>query len=432
MPGLSGIRAIAAGEGHSLALAGDGTVWAWGANGYGQLGDGTRVGRDAPQPVPGLAGIQAIAAGSVHSLAVAADGTVWAWGGQRVGEFGDGTDSILPIQVPGLIGIRAVAGGRGHSLALAADGVVWAWGDNLNHQLGDGTGIRSATPVQARGLSGVQAIAAGENHSLALLDCGQLWAWGSNVFYPLLGDSTHTARPTPVPVPGIGDDSGCEQVALRVTLAGDGGGGIASSAGNLSCDGIECIVILDRGTPVILTANPGASSVFERWAVDCQDTAPQTLVTMDASRHCAALFRDAAPEQFLLTVLNGGGRVTSSGGGMLGPDHIDCGGTCNAIFPHGSVVTVSAANANGFRFTGWSFDCSGTAPQTAVTMSGPRTCRADFQPFALGVSVTGSGAVSSDSRGDQLRSDMQLHAAYRHRDADRHPGPGLAVRRLVR
>ncbi len=123
------------------------------------------------------------------------------------------------------------------------------------------------------------------------------------------------------------------------------------------------------------------------------------VVNMDASRHCAELFRDTGIEPFLLTVSNGGGLVTSSGGGILGPDHIDCGDICSAIFGRDTVVSVTAGNASGFRFTGWASDCSGTAPETTITMSGPRTCRANYQPFALAVSVTGSGVVTSNPAG---------------------------------
>jgi uncharacterized repeat protein (TIGR02543 family) len=400
--GLEGVRisAVAAGDGHSLALDIDGTVWAWGANAYGQLGDGTNARRLVPQPVPGLAGVRAIAAGSRHSLAVTADGTVWAWGANDYGQLADGTttERPSPVQVSGLTGVRSVSGGHYHSLALTTGGEVWAWGDNLSGQLGDGSFDHRNTPVQAQGLSGVVAIAAGHQHSLALLRCGQVWAWGGSVSYGP-GDGSRARRSTPAPLPGIGDDSGCERVALRVTLAGDGAGTVASSPGALSCADTDCIAIVDRGTPVTVAATPAAGSAFEHWAIGCQDTAPQTLVTMDTSRHCAAVFRDVAPEPYLLTVLNGGGLVTSLGGGILGPDHIDCGQTCNAIFPPDTVVSLSAANASGFRFTGWGADCSGTAPETTVTMGGPRTCRADFQPFSLSVSVTGSGVVTSDPAG---------------------------------
>src|SRR6266568_3249689 len=124
---------IAAGGAHSLALKSDGTVWAWGNNGNGQLGDNTTTERHAPVEVVGsggsgnLTGITAIAAGGAHSLALKSDGTVWAWGWNLNGQLGDNTttDRDAPVEVVGaggsgnLTGVTAIAaGGSSHSLAL--------------------------------------------------------------------------------------------------------------------------------------------------------------------------------------------------------------------------------------------------------------------------------------------------------------------------
>ncbi|MGH7753722.1 MAG: RCC1 domain-containing protein, partial [Gemmatimonadales bacterium] len=396
---LDGIVGVAAGLNHSLALTANGLVWVWGRNVGGLLADGDRSDRLVPVQVQGIHNVRAIAAGASHSLAlrIPADstvGTVWAWGGNFYGQLGDGTTTsrAVPVQVQGLSAIQAIAAGGFHSLALAADGTVWAWGRNSSGQLGDGTiedrPVR--VPVQVQGLSAIRDIAAGGVHSLALQDCGQLWAWGAN-YNGQLGVGIGAERPRPVPVFGIGGDSTCDPVGLRVTLAGDGRGAVTSPDADLDCTGVDCIAILGRGTAVNLTASTSAGSVFEGWAIDCPRTDSQIQVFMDRSKHCAARFRSNTPEPFLLTVLNGGGRVTSTSGGILGPDHIVCGETCNAIFPPNTLVTLSAADANGFDFTGWAFDCSGTAAEARVTMDGPRTCRADFRPFDLGVSVTGSG-----------------------------------------
>jgi hypothetical protein len=123
--------------------------------------------------VPGLRGIVAIAAGGGHSLALASDGRVWAWGDNEWGQVGNGgtADVSSPVQIIALDTVTAIAGGEMHSLALKADGTVWAWGIDKDGQLGDGLtgpGAHSARPVQAGGLDGVTAIAAGWDHSLAL------------------------------------------------------------------------------------------------------------------------------------------------------------------------------------------------------------------------------------------------------------------------
>jgi uncharacterized delta-60 repeat protein len=151
----NGVTAIAAGDSHTLALKGDGTMVAWGRNDY---GEGT-----VPE---GLSGVVAIGAGDSHNLAVRSDGTVVAWGRNDWGQ------ATVP---EGLGGVVAVAGGTTCSVALKSDGTVAAWGNNDNGQ----------TTIPA-GLSGVRAIAAAGSHVLALKDDGTVVAWGSSYY----GEST--------------------------------------------------------------------------------------------------------------------------------------------------------------------------------------------------------------------------------------------------
>ncbi|MCX6622398.1 MAG: putative Ig domain-containing protein [Acidobacteria bacterium] len=202
--GLTGAVAVAAGGGHSMALKGDGTVWAWGWNAYGQLGDGTTTDRGVPVQVSGLTGVVALAAGNYHSLAVKSDGTVWAWGYNAAGQLGDGTtsSSSVPVPVSGLTGVAAVAAGTNHSLAVKRDGTVWAWGQNGSGQLGDGTTTFRNVLVQVSGLTGVVGIAAGYQHSVAVKSDGTVWTWGLNQSGQL-GDSTATDRTVPVPASGL-------------------------------------------------------------------------------------------------------------------------------------------------------------------------------------------------------------------------------------
>jgi alpha-tubulin suppressor-like RCC1 family protein len=201
VPGLSGIKAIACGYYHTVALKDDGTVWAWGYNYYGQLGDGTTTNRNYPVQVPGLSGITAIASGYYHTIALKDDGTVWTWGYNNYGQLGDGTaiNRNTPVQVPGLSGITAIAGGNYHTVALKNDGKVWAWGYNYYGQLGDGTTTKRNKPVRVSGLSGITAIACGTSHTIALKNNGTVWTWGDNA-YGQLGDGTTTKRSTPAQV----------------------------------------------------------------------------------------------------------------------------------------------------------------------------------------------------------------------------------------
>ncbi len=186
LAGISGVAQVAAYSlgNFSLALKTDGTVWAWGQNNAAQLGDGTFTTRTTPAPVTGLNNVTALAAGSGHSLALKADGTVAAWGGNFYGALGDGTfvSRSTPVAVVGLTNVIAIAAGNTHSLALKADGTVWAWGENTTQRLGDGTTINRSTPVQMNGMSNIQAIGAGSTYTIAVKDDGSVLEWyGTNV-----------------------------------------------------------------------------------------------------------------------------------------------------------------------------------------------------------------------------------------------------------
>src|SRR5581483_9098463 len=188
VPALTSVVAVAAGEQDSLALRSDGTVWAWGANSVGQLGNGTTNASATPVKVADLQNVTAIAAGAQFGLALLANGTVMAWGSNDWGQLGDGTttDRHEPVAVSGLSGATAIAAGAQHALAVEGNGTAFSWGDNENDQLGDGQDVStqslSDVPVQVSGLTTAVSVAAGEEHSVALLRNGTVMAWGDNGF----------------------------------------------------------------------------------------------------------------------------------------------------------------------------------------------------------------------------------------------------------
>lgn len=203
--GLSGIKAISGGLGyHSMALTENGTVWTWGKNDNGELGNGTTVQQNSPVLVIGLSDVTAIAAGGYYSLALKSDGTVWAWGANGNGELGDGTivDKHTPVQVSGLTDVIAITAGGSHSLAIKQDGTVWAWGINMYGTLGDGTRTNRTIPVKVRNLQHIKAIAGGGHHSLALDQEGNVWGWGDNS-RGQLGLGHNSSRTTPEQLTGI-------------------------------------------------------------------------------------------------------------------------------------------------------------------------------------------------------------------------------------
>lgn len=224
---LPGIMDLAAGLHHSLALRADGAVLAWGANERGQIGDGTLRERFNPAQVKGLEGLEvfsdvvAICAGYHYSLALRADGTVWAWGANNAGQLGDGTTdhSSMPVKVRAvegvgfLSGVKAIAAGARHSIAVLDTGLVVAWGSNAFGQLGDGTTKKRSYPVHVKGLEGtkrlrnIAGVAAGLGYTVALRDDGAVLAWGANT-YGQLGDGSTESRSSPAYVSGLDGSRG--------------------------------------------------------------------------------------------------------------------------------------------------------------------------------------------------------------------------------
>jgi uncharacterized delta-60 repeat protein len=196
---------IEAGRFHSLGLKPDGTLWAWGSNVDGQLGDGTTNLRDVSVQVGSDSDWVAIAAGDKHSLGLKSDGTLWAWGRNYDSQLGDGTRTkrLSPVQVGSDTNWVFVTAGRDHSVGLKTDGTLWAWGRNFVGQLGDGTRYERGRPVQVGSDSDWDSVTA-NNHTLGLKTDGTLWAWGKN-WYGELGDGTTIDKNSPVQV-GSGSD----------------------------------------------------------------------------------------------------------------------------------------------------------------------------------------------------------------------------------
>jgi alpha-tubulin suppressor-like RCC1 family protein len=215
---VSNVTAIAAGANHSLALQSDGTVWAWGANDKGQLGDATTTQRGAPVQVYNLTNITTIVAGGGHNLALKSDGTVWAWGANDFGQLGDGTTTnrTAAIAISGLTGIVSIGAGAFHSYAIKGDGTVYAWGDNGYGQFGDGTTTGSHTPMVVANLADSAAIIGMWGGGMSIGNDGSLRAWGYNV-QGALGSGSQIDHYVPQPVDDLFPSGGAMPAGWAAT-----------------------------------------------------------------------------------------------------------------------------------------------------------------------------------------------------------------------
>jgi alpha-tubulin suppressor-like RCC1 family protein/N-acetylneuraminic acid mutarotase len=252
LPNPTNVRAVVAGWAHNLAVKDDGTVWAWGDNNIGQLGQGTNASVSTVAQVLDLTNVVAVAAGEAHSLALRSDGTVWAWGWAVDGQLGTGSVtetctypnvvqtpcSTRPLQVHGPFSGRVVAitAGDHFSLVLDSQGQIWSWGVNTHGQLGAGTtAFTSATPLLVSGPAGLRfkTIAAGKHHALAILGNGIVWTWGSNEHGQLGYSTTETCVPrpnNPVPcsrTPRFVENNWLPEGAIAIAVAGGGAHSVA-------------------------------------------------------------------------------------------------------------------------------------------------------------------------------------------------------------
>ncbi len=203
---------VSAGEGHTCAIAGTGSVSCWGVNTVGQLGNNSTTSSTTPVAVNGLTNVVALSAGANHTCALQASGDVSCWGANNSGQLGsDGNgeiglpNSLVPIAVLDLTNTVAIAAGENHTCAINSSNGVSCWGLNTSGQLGNGTTTGVIGPVAVAGLTNVVAISAGADaNTCALLADGTVRCWGSNSNGRLgNGDTLGTTFLTPQTVTGV-------------------------------------------------------------------------------------------------------------------------------------------------------------------------------------------------------------------------------------
>lgn len=205
-------QSVSAGVAHSVGIRAGGTLWSWGRNNVGQIGDGSAAAmRTTPTQIGTATDWQSISCGGSHTIAIKTNGTLWAWGLNSSGQLGNGnnTNSNVPVQVGTDADWAFISAGDEFSLALKTNGSLWAWGRNDNNQLGDGTTAAKNSPTQIGNQTNWESISAGANHSLAIKTNGNLYGWGVNNLGQL-GNGATANESAPVK---IGNDNDWNKLA---------------------------------------------------------------------------------------------------------------------------------------------------------------------------------------------------------------------------
>jgi alpha-tubulin suppressor-like RCC1 family protein len=200
--GGSNWKQVSCGYRYTTAIKTDGTLWTWGGNSFGQLGDNTTTTRTTPVTTfAGGTNWKQVACGGSHNAAIKTDGTLWTWGKNSYSQIGDNTATQRRTPVTTFAGgtnWKQVACGYNHTAAVKTDGTLWTWGRNLDGQIGNNTTTNTLTPVTTfAGGTNWKQVACGGSHNAAIKTDGTLWTWGGNSFGQL-GDNTTTTRITPV------------------------------------------------------------------------------------------------------------------------------------------------------------------------------------------------------------------------------------------
>ena len=423
---LSGDKwlSVTSGTGHSAGLKRDKTLWAWGYNNTGQVGDGTMNNRTVPTQI-GADIWDSVAVGDTFTEATKSNGTLWAWGSNDSGQLGDGTlfDRLAPQQI-GADTWAMTSEGTLHTVALKPDGTLWVWGEGSNYRLGLGDTVDRSTPTQV-GTSTWVSVAAGYQNTVAIRSDGTLWAWGDNTYGQIGCGASCLSLSTPQQ---IGTDADWFTVAAGYyyTVAIKTNGTLWAwgwnSSGQLGC-GASClstnapqqigsdtswVSVSARGTHTVGLQKPPASGwTLYAWGYnlngqlgvgDTTNRSTPTVVGTDfiaasaGTSHTLAVKRDGTlwswgdnfygelglgtiggttskntPQQVIgsLTVM-----TTGYGTGDISGNGLTCSnGTCSGPFEFGTEVVITATPTGSSSFVGW-FNCPNAAENVCtVTVS---------------------------------------------------------------
>lgn len=361
VPGLSGAIEIAAGYAHTVALKADGTIWAWGDNQFGALGNNSTTNSSIPvQAVSAPSGVTGIAAGVYYTVALKSDGTVWSWGYNILGQLGNAStvNSLVAVQAIGLTGVTALSAGF-HTLALTSNGTVWAWGSNSYGQLGYSIGANPSVPHQVAGLTGVASVSAGQLDSVAVMSDGTVWAWGFNEDGEL-GNGTTTNSAAPVLVSGLnrvtratsnlfhmaalktdgtvwawgnnaygglGNNSTNNQSLVPVQVFGPGGAGFLNLGTAVTTIFEQIVVPQPTLTPPVATFPTRFADFLSFIGTHSTEFSPETQTYLTAAAAEAAPIHSALTKGIAASYADLGSRTASASAYVNGAAGLSCSGT---------------------------------------------------------------------------------------------------------
>jgi len=191
----------------SAGIKSDGTLWTWGENNQGQLGDGTTTNKSSPVQIGSATNWKQVACGYYFMATIKKDNTLWTWGNNRYGGLGDGTivKKSSPIQVGSLTDWKQVSCGYYHISAVKTNGTLWTCGYNSAGQLGDGTLVHNSSPIQVGSLTDWKSVACGYSWTLALKTDGTLWGWGTNWWGQLGNGISNNYYVSPIQIGSLTD-----------------------------------------------------------------------------------------------------------------------------------------------------------------------------------------------------------------------------------
>jgi alpha-tubulin suppressor-like RCC1 family protein len=385
--GLSGIKSIVAGPQDGYALANDGTVWSWGENVSGQLGNGQLGGSsNLPTHIAGLSNIVAIAASAADGWALDASGVIWGWGAnisqvltQQPGVNWTGT----PTPIVGVTDVRQIVGIDQTLYALRTDGTVWAWGNNAWGQLGNPTSTLpngSATPVQVNGLTNISALAGNSSAqtAYALQSDGTVKSWG-------YGGTGELGDGQPVN-PNGGTYSSSQPVSVQgltgiTAIAGGASNGFARAAngslwswgdtfGGALGNGLDTGFLGAQTTPVQVSGATG-SAIFAGYDDGFTVSTPAPTVTLAQG--------PAAPQGYRYA-------ITLSGFAPNSTVSVNC---YNSVSPNSFYAFTMTTDANGSAFT-QSYCYSGDGPDHWVIANGVQSNHVTWSSGSTGEGGGGS------------------------------------------